>query len=134
MSNFVIYDITTGEIVNGINCLPDQMEQNVEIGQGFIEVTAFIDDAENYVLAGVITPKPPVTASIDKTTIAPDGVDTVTVTGIPMGSHVTIKGPVSQTGTINDGVASITVNLPGTYVITIEAFPYLKWENSFVAN
>jgi hypothetical protein len=72
------------------------------------------------VLAGAITARPALGSSIDATTVTADGVDTVTISGIPAGADVTcILTSMSAAANITDGSCVMTFTVPGTYYIFV---------------
>jgi hypothetical protein len=73
-----------------------------------------------------VTTRPATVCTLDKTTIADDGLDTATLSGIPIGATVAVTDQNGTTTyTVNDGTLEITADDPGTITITVTpAFPY----------
>ena len=80
--------------------------------------------ATHYYDAGVLTERPDNPAAINRTQIAADGVDTATVSSIPMGTVARITGPSTiWAGVISDGTLELTATFEGQYEIYLESSP-----------
>ena len=73
---------------------------------------------------GQVVSKPTYSVSIDKTTVLADGVDEVSITGLPVGSTVRVSGPVFSTFDVDDGQAEISFIVAGEYHVS--AYTYLS--------
>jgi len=60
--------------------------------------------------------------TIDKNTITADSTDTITISNIPTPSFVTIGSRVEE---VIDGSLTFTIDLPGTYTVTVSCVAYL---------
>ena len=122
-----IYEIATGRIAWRYDG-PDPAGQ-VPADHDYIEASGDYDDREFYVAAGAIVPRPPCQAVANKTTIAADEIDTVTISGIPDGAIVLVvfsdeaDAETLYNDEVTDNEMVITVGLPGLYTVTIESFP-----------
>jgi hypothetical protein len=74
-----------------------------------------------------ITARSAITATLDKTSITADGVDTATLSGLPTTCTLNIDG---DTVAITDGTLAFTATDPGPYTITIDEVDSLltRWE------
>jgi hypothetical protein len=96
---------------------PDTIEASVAAPIDAIRVVE-IDGALSVAL------RPPAPAlTVDRVTVPADGATSVTVAGIPDGAAVTITGPVSSILTHGSGDLELAFPIPGSYAITVEAWP-----------
>jgi len=128
----IIYDFT-GAMVNYISC-PVDVPQAYPSGGGAIvlsgpESSPEVFMEQNYVLNGIITTKKTNPASANNTTLTANGVDEVTISGIPAGTTALISGVISAgPETITDGEVVITSNTTGVINVTLVNAPsYLPW-------
>ena len=130
---YFIYDVT-----GRIESVYSGKFPNVQISGGlaFLDASTIEgDDTTHYVTGGVITERPENTATIDKTEIDADGVDSVTISNIPNNSEATIKGPdYLNTFTVNDNQIIFTTEVIGEYSIEIDSFPEKNVRFDFAAN
>jgi len=69
--------------------------------------------------------------SVSKDTILADGIDSTIISGIP--EYTLVTWPDGQIDTVMDGSVEFTVDLIGTYTITIDPPNQLKYEVSIEA-
>lgn len=69
-------------------------------------------------------------AVVDKTTIAADGTDSATITGLPDPVMVMIDGERHE---VTGGVLELTADVPSTYRLAVDHWPYLPWVLEIVA-
>lgn len=123
--HYVTYDILTGRIkqygyISDMNLLG-----RLQVGEGLLE--GYGDPALKFVQNDVIVDRPTMGLSFDTETVSEGG--TITITGIPMGTSVTVMGePV----VVNDGTLEITLPYSGSYWAFFQNFPYQDWEQEFV--
>lgn len=84
----------------------------------------------HYVHDGEVKPRPPMPATLDKTTITADDTDEATLTGLPDPCTVTID---ETTHKVTGGSLTITSPMPATYNITCRAWPYLDGDYTLKA-
>jgi len=125
MGTHVIFD-ATGKIERVVDCPDSMATRQVKSGESIIPGVA--NDNTQYVVAGVITDKPPMTTAINTTTVPADGVTPITITGAPIPCNFEVTGPANYFGSDPDGTLQLTFNLAGTYTVKLEAFPYLPME------
>jgi len=132
--NFVVYKNATGEIVRRGQCHPDAvLPQAVGADETSMQTTVLEDAKTRYVDNGSVVDRPVNSSVADKTEIAADGVEILTITNIPVGTEVTVLGPVESTTTVDDGELGITAAIPGSYRVRLDAFPIQHKEITFVA-
>jgi hypothetical protein len=119
-------DITiySGEHIKQLTSCPAELESvQCQDGEAYIEGHYHWD--EYYMRNGTPTLRPELPATIDRTNLTADGIDTATITNLPNPSTVTVN---RQSVTVEDGTLELTFDLPGSYVVKVESFPYLPWE------
>jgi len=130
---YVVFDINSGFITR-VAYLPSYETGFIEGSEDLLPYDAGnLSDLEHYVDLNTMTvvPRPDNLSTLDKTTVAADGTDLATISGIPAGSVVRITGQPEQT--ITDGVLELTFDTPGTYKIRIQSFPEKDTEFTIVA-
>jgi len=123
MSNIVVFDSMSGEILRTGHVHTYMAAMQAQVGETVIEGTA--NDATQYILAGVVTDKPQLALTPDKTTVIADGVDVSTTLSVPNPTNVVITGPANDSFQVTDGSLELTFDTAGTYTVTLSAFPYL---------
>jgi hypothetical protein len=113
------------------------VDRNVYEREGFdtIVVEEHIEFSRKdiYVKDGAIAERPTFTTTISPGSITADGVSMVTISGFPADSTLTISGPINETWTETETTTELTVNLPGSYKVRIENWPYQDAEVTFNA-
>lgn len=110
--NFTIYNQTTGKIRCIVGCPEDELGFYLKAGEAYIEgqpEDAMLSYVENGVLA-LKMPNPCVLSGM-------------TITEIPGPAMIRIG--LYDLYPCDDGTAELSFNLPGTYMVTVECFPYL---------
>lgn len=140
--SYTVYDNTSGQI-QYFGTVPDSTHY------ALIPVTVYqtlttdsIDsDAHWYYVSGVLTARPLLTsvASWSTTSITANGVSSAVFgSGIPNPTTVSIiqqgnKAVTPVSGTITSGTLTITANYPGTYLVTMNVFPYQDYSQVITA-
>lgn len=125
------YSPDTGQIKKtyGGLCI-DRMD---EIHQGLERIEGLHDGLVLYIKDNILTDRPIFTPTITPTSIPADGASLVTLSDFPEGATLRISGPINaewvETGTSTE----LTVNLPGTYRVTIDHWPHQTAEVTFNA-
>lgn len=127
MTDFVVYDVS-GKILRIGYCNEDEIEYQSRSEDEFtLAGTAGLDT--HYVISGVLTAKASCPATISSTTITADGVDTILIDNIPIGTTATIVVPEGAASIdpiiINDGDLDFTCVVTGTYTFTLTSNTYL---------
>ncbi len=124
MTQFIVRDSLTGEILRSGRCLLSDVPLQARTGEisevnigDFRDNTHFFDtSAEEYVF------KLDYLISQDKTQITSDGIDTVTFTGIPVDTTVSIRKLGNFV--VNDSVLTYKSDIPGIAEFTFINFRY----------
>lgn len=125
MINFYIYDAATGRVL-GVGAYDER-------GDGAASrtlVVGTINADTEYAPGGVKAPRPTfdlLTLALDKETILANGVDTATLSGVPVGTLAKVfkdqdTFPRAVT-TVNDGALLLRVDTAGVYRIVLSNFP-----------
>jgi len=120
---YTIYD-DTGRIL-WVAYPSDRYKDPSTIAPEFNYLEGEGDGDSQYVKDGVITDRPSMSLSVDKTTITANGTDEATISNIPSETTATCEG---ESLTIDDGELVFTTDTAGTYTITFECWPYLDEE------
>ena len=123
-TTILIVNATTGEIVSRMRNT-DPLAVTVEAG--FDSYVGDVSAADYYIRDGEITPRP--TLGFDKTRITADGADVASLPDLPPGAIVEIDGVVVET----DGALAIASDMPASYRVEIDAFPYRFFTAEIVA-
>lgn len=97
--------------------------QEVPTGYGFIEGEY---GAEYYFDGTGAALKTAGSASVDKTSVAADGVEVVTISGIVAPAFVEVKG--NSRAETDESVVELTFDTPGTYTVTVDQVPHFLQE------
>jgi hypothetical protein len=110
MQDYLIHD-QTGRIYVKAR-MPEKMidQQVVPAGHSLLLVTCDMDT--DWVTGGELQPRP-----VNSTTL-----NGMKLTNVPAGATVTIEG---TDYTVTDGTADLSFSQPGTYTVTVSAFPML---------
>ncbi len=151
LTPYTIYRKDTGEIATTIyiggsaDLEPIQVAANVEqwgaddyaavIGDsdGAIHYIAILDDQ------AVIADRPEliVTTEDDRTTLQADGIDTITLTGLPDPCEIIVDDPdpgvETQSFIVDGGGFVFSVDDPGVYTIEVRRWPFLPFKIEFTA-
>lgn len=117
--NITIFDPRSGKI-NRVIIAPFGVAQD-QVQEGESWVGGHSDDLIHYVDGGLIVNRPTMPGTLNKSTITADSTDTAIISNLPP-CTVTFAGEAYE---VTDGSFELTVDTPGTYEISVEAFPYL---------
>jgi len=128
MKWFALYDPSTGEVIT-TGSAPDNMV-DLQSAPGLNRYVGQVDPVHQYIdvtdpANPVVADKQPLPYTVDKTTVVADGVDIVTISGLPDSAEVEVSGAVA---TPTAGVVELTFASPGDYTVQMRAFPYLDAE------
>jgi hypothetical protein len=128
---FTIYD-ETGKITGSGECPDNQVQYQQQHGEYLL-----IGESHpnlNYVLNGAIEIKPVQTTALNKLTLNADGIDSIAISSTPTGLFKAINVMTGEavSGEIN-GSDTFSTTIPGTYQITITAFPFLDFTTTVEA-
>lgn len=129
MPSFIIYHQQTGFIRQSMDIASDEAILYQDLEWGVMAVATPPSFSADYVLSGVVTPRP-VLPAFDKTSILADGVDSATLSGLPDPCEVWING---QSIPVTGGVLELDADYPGTYRVEIRHFPYRDFVQEIIA-
>lgn len=127
-----IYRLSDGAITY---CAPSV---EADAGEGVLE--GAFSGATHWVDAGVVMERPAMPTAVDKTTIAADGADVATISGVPAGATIVVYTAFDD-GTrlrssyydVTDGVFEVLSMSPARMTIEVRIFPYLDGRIEVVA-
>lgn len=125
---FIVYSDLDGRILRVGECVDALFDSQSLSGESVIEGEA--NDEEEYILAGVITPRPEITAIWNKTAISADGADTATFgSTLPNPTDISVMvpdGAISpEVETVTSGTFEFATPIVGEYTLSIvPPFPY----------
>jgi hypothetical protein len=139
LTEYVGYDLSTGEIVMYGTCYQGELAPLDQISGVLLMEINGIDNETQYINTLTEEPiaRPVMGTSINKTSIVANGVDQVTISSIPVGTEVLVVGPLLGERTsmnVNDGSFEFTTEEAGTYTITLRNFPSQKEEYTIGAS
>lgn len=127
--HYCVYALGTGEIIRTgwvAAPQPDLAERLVAVQaseRGTGVVSGQGDPALQYVSDEAIVDRPEMALTADRCEIAANGVATATITGIPAGAIVSVRGRTVQ---VMDGVLEVTADRPGRYEVVVHCWPYRR--------
>ena len=146
-----VYKIATGEIVQTgmFSCDEDFVDMNCAArvhsygGTTHDVVDASADPAIHYVAVldekETVVERPELVVHIDgdKRTLQADGVDTITLTGLPDPCDIIVGAPdpgvETQTFTVEGGGFVFSADDPGVYTVEVRRWPFLPFKVEFTA-
>lgn len=78
--------------------------------------------------AASVAERPASPITVDKTSVAADATDTVTLSNVAVGAQVSVTGPVSLSGAGDGSDVVLTFATAGTYTVRVTNFPDLDFE------
>jgi hypothetical protein len=128
---FAWYDLVTGEIQRVGHAAEQSLDANEAMYPelGFILGDALPETHMVDVAAEppVIVSRPTFSLTVDKTSIAADGIDTATISGIPADTLVTLQPTgdfPSADEVVTTGSTTLATVYPVPHTLTFELFPY----------
>lgn len=141
ITTFVVYETTTGRVDGIIRCPEDQVETILASNNPEGKFSIFKTDVEipkdRRTFRIDITKDPmeivmleALPIEVSKTTVTADGVDEAVVSGVPEGLSVLIDG----TSYTSDGAPlELSFSVPGTYLISVNQWPWMPWKQEITA-
>jgi len=120
---FAVYDLT-GRIKRTGSAPLSMVGIQAQEGERVVSVFEQVDQATQYVSdleLGTIATKPELGAVIDKTVVNADGIDSVTISGLPIPTDYRLSGPVQDSAEIDDGSITLRFHFAGDYSIELRA-------------
>lgn len=125
--HFVVYD-DAGAILRTGSCPEGMYEQQASDGEHIM--IGQCDDSTHYVAKENIVNKMPFRLTISGKVVVADGIDTITLSGIPKGSTLLVIGTNMTSYLVDDGEFEFSVDVPGPYTIKCAHPHYIarEWE------
>ena len=109
---------------------PDELDNLRSRGFRFVVVPDGMSMASTYILDGAPAERPVAPIEINRTEIPADKRSKVKITGLPDPCTVHIDGePVAVEG----GLLELTAEMPATYFVVFDQFPYMPWSAEITA-
>lgn len=113
----------TGMLVSN-ESYSEQIDFDLNQQDGTFCLDGWSDLQADYYDGTEIVPRPTFTPSADKESIKADGVEVITISGLPSAmNEFRLDGPAYDAWE-QMGDVQLTVNLPGTYTLRISQWPY----------
>ncbi|MBB4001604.1 hypothetical protein [Aurantimonas endophytica] len=121
-----IDDPVTPEVIDGleragvrhVRVTPDQFDGLIDLFTG------------HHISEGCLTKRPVMEALVSKSDIKADGKHKAVIRGLPRPCVVRIDGqPIERKG----GTITLTADVPATYRVEVDHWPYLPWSAEIVA-
>ena len=124
---FTRIEDATGRILSTESYV-EQVDVDTNYRKGTTLYSGFYDSEKKYYdeTLSQMVDRPIMDLSITKMTVVADGVDAFTINGLPKGkTDVSIDGPVGGRWVESSKTLSLTVDIPGAYVLQLSQFPYI---------
>ncbi|MFI5409148.1 hypothetical protein [Kaistia sp. UC242_56] len=109
---------------------PEELEDLRSRSILFVEVPDNAPFVGHYALDGQLVAQPVAPIAINRTEIPADKRSKVKITGLPVPCVVQID---DQSVTVEDGLLDLTAEMPATYWIVFDQFPYMPWSAEITA-
>jgi|TARA_B110000908_G_scaffold140894_1_gene168241 hypothetical protein len=118
---------TTGRITGVGHCVISDLPLQAQSGETTLITANVVNNAENYILAGAVTPRTPLPATWNKTSITADGVDEAVLATLPIPCTVYVD---DQSIVVDDGSFEFSSDDAGIYRIRVNAVAHteITWE------
>jgi hypothetical protein len=132
MANYTFFNPQTGEIQ--INYSGENILGMLEALPEFSYITGHHFYETSYIQNGEAISRPTMSIFLDKPSILADGVDILTISGIPVNANIKIrKDATLLQDTVINGIETFLTNDPGEYILEVECFPYVTFKGTFNA-
>ncbi|MCX5581314.1 hypothetical protein [Kaistia terrae] len=109
---------------------PDDLDDLRARGFLFVVEPDGVSMTDNYVVDGHLVPRPVAPIAISRTEIPADKRSKVKIAGLPDPCVVEIDGePVTVVG----GLIELTSDMPATYWVVFDSFPFMPWSAEITA-
>ncbi len=123
MRNIVVYETATGRFKRRHLVDARLIPLNVNASESYIENIDDVNLEHHYMVGSVVTARPRMAIDFGQTTLLPD--EEVTISGIPNGAIVEVKGKAYGAHEVTSG--SIILSFPfGDWAVSITLFPYIQ--------
>jgi|TARA_B110000977_G_scaffold193036_1_gene267430 hypothetical protein len=118
---------TTGRITGVGHCVISDLPLQAQSGETTLITANVVNNAENYILAGAVTPRTPLPATWNKTSITADGVDEAVLATLPIPCTVYVD---DQSIVVDDGSFEFSSDSAGIYRVKVDAVEHtaITWE------
>ncbi len=126
MKSFIVYKKDTGEIIRSGSCqdidilLQQGTDEFVLEGRG--------NNRTHYISDGSVEEKIASTAVLSTQEVQADSIDSITLSGYPANTKITVQGPIQYTGALDPVQDTITFAYPGRYKIRFFCVEQLEKE------
>lgn len=132
MIDYVIYN-AEGLITETGRTIEAMLELQADPDKGRFLAEGAASIASDWVVDGIITPRPALPCTVSASAVSADGDSVVTIAGLPAGASIEIFGPTTGGGTADGNDIALTFAIPGAYRIALRLFPYLDREETIHA-
>jgi len=109
---------------------PEELDDFRARGELFVRAPKDAAFIQNYVVDGELVARPVAPITINRTEIPADKRTKVKIAGLPDPCTVFIDGePV----TVEGGLLELTADMPATYWVVFDSFPYMPWSAEITA-
>lgn len=109
---------------------PDELENLRSRGLTFVVVPDSMSTEAAYIVDGEPVARPVAPITINRTEIPADKRSKVKITGLPVPCVVQID---DQEVTVEDGLLELTAEMPATYWVVFDQFPFMPWSAEITA-
>lgn len=124
---YIVHD-ALGKILRHGTC-PDADFIHQASNPGETVIEGVVNDATQYILAGVLTDKAPMPVTVNKTVVNEN--EAVILSNVPVGTLASVDGDKTI---VNDGTLEVIFDTSGEYKIRLSLFPYLDYEVTIKCN
>jgi len=129
----LFYHDAEGRLTGQAACAPtlDELAEFRDRGEMFVVAPDDAAFGQNYVVDGELVARPVAPITINRTEIPADKRSKVKIAGLPDPCTVLIDGePV----TVEGGRLELTADMPATYWVVFDGFPYMPWSAEITAS
>ena len=135
--HFTEYELATGRLGGTFSIRPSEASLQA-LAAGRALLPGRFAAASQYVRETLNGPevfaRPDMDPAFDKTRIAADGIEIITLSNLPDPCRIVYAGPgFAEEGEVSGGSVEFTTDASGTHTVTVSAWPYLDWEGGFDA-
>lgn len=127
MMRYTIYEISSGQIVGHGTTDEPQSLSDLGVGRAaLIDQPPDITPDRHYVTGSpaAVVQRPALGATLNKPSIAANGVDQAILSGVPAGATIKVRDVHGMSDYLADGTTlEITADEPGRITVEVEAFP-----------
>lgn len=150
MTQYTLYRPSTGEIITSLEIFGNPDEDYIQVEANCANNAPDCASVEGYGETGthyvavlgdrvIIADRPDLIVIVqdEKTTLQADGIDSITLTGLPNPCDIIIDDPdpdvETQTITVTGGGFIFTADDPGVYTVEVRRWPFMPFKIEFTA-